>query len=71
LGKKIILSLGGGTSTYQLNSVADGIYLADFLWGAFGPQNQAWINAGKPRPFGAATSVDGFDFDIEYTSSGM
>jgi chitinase len=44
------------------------------LWGAFGPQTAAWVSAGKPRPFdgpnGQAVEVDGFDFDIEYPSSG-
>lgn len=71
LGKKILLSLGGDSSSYQLNNVADGQNLADFLWGAYGPVNQTWINQGKPRPFGDATVLDGFDFDIEHTSPSM
>ncbi len=74
-GKKIILSLGGGTSTYQLTGAADGENFADFLWGAFGPQTSSWISQGLPRPFdgadGSAVEVDGFDFDIETAPSGM
>lgn len=73
-GKKVILSLGGGTNSYQLTGEADGMAFADFLWGAFGPQNASWIAQGLPRPFdgsnGQAVSVDGFDFDIEYQSTG-
>ena len=46
----------------------------DFLWGAFGPQTQSWLNQGMPRPFdepnNAAVEVDGFDFDIEVPSPG-
>ncbi|KAL3419827.1 chitin recognition protein [Phlyctema vagabunda] len=68
-GKKIILSLGGGTNTYQLTSSANGVAFADFLWGAFGPRTAAWVSSGKPRPFdgsnGKSVEVDGFDFDIE------
>lgn len=73
-GKKIILSLGGATNTYQLTGGADGLAFADFLWGAFGPKTAAWDNAGKPRPFdgpsGQAIAVDGFDFNIEHPSTG-
>ncbi|RDW75900.1 glycoside hydrolase family 18 protein [Coleophoma crateriformis] len=72
-GKKVILSLGGGTNGYQLTGAANGIAFADFLWGAFGPQTTAWVVAGKPRPFdgaqGQAVEVDGFDFDIELPST--
>jgi chitinase len=73
-GKKIILSLGGGTGGYQLSGAANGVAFADFLWGAFGPQTQSWLNQGMPRPFdepnNAAVEVDGFDFDIEVISPG-
>jgi chitinase len=72
-GKKILLSLGGapGSTQYQLTSTSDAEYMADFLWGAFGPlqTHNTW-----PRPFDdAATgtnSVDGFDFDIEVIQPG-
>jgi chitinase len=70
--KQILLSLGGapGSTHYQLTSTADAEYMADFLWGAFGPlQNpNNW-----PRPFDtptASNSVDGYDFDIEVIQPG-
>jgi chitinase len=64
-GKKVLLSIGGGWPTdYYLKNKAIAEYFAEFLWGAFGPQTKAWVDAGKPRPFGDA-SIDGFDLDIE------
>jgi hypothetical protein len=48
--KKILLSLGGEGGNYQLNGKADGEYLADFLWGAYGPYNASWVAAGGVRP---------------------
>ncbi|KAL2367655.1 hypothetical protein RJZ57_007981, partial [Blastomyces gilchristii] len=62
-GKKILLSLGGATSRYELNTLRSALDFSDFLWGAFGPKTAAWGN--KPRPFGDVV-VDGFDFDIEH-----
>ncbi|KAF2089365.1 glycoside hydrolase family 18 protein, partial [Saccharata proteae CBS 121410] len=60
-GKKILLSIGGAAPTdYYLESESEAIQFADFLWGAFGPNN----DNDYPRPFGSAV-VDGFDFDIE------
>lgn len=73
-GKKILLSLGGEPikdAPYSLTSKADGVNLANFLWGAFGPANASWTG---PRPFdynGVVNVVDGFDFDIETIVSGM
>jgi chitinase len=73
-GKKIVLSLGGGAGGYQLTGAANGEAFADFLWGAFGPQTQDWLDKGLPRPFdgpkNASVEVDGFDFDIEIPSPG-
>ncbi|KAF2659252.1 carbohydrate-binding module family 18 protein [Lophiostoma macrostomum CBS 122681] len=64
-GKKVLLSVGGGWPTdYYLESTEIAEYFAEFLWGAFGPQTDAWVADGKPRPFGDA-EVDGFDLDIE------
>ncbi|KAF2714866.1 carbohydrate-binding module family 18 protein [Pleomassaria siparia CBS 279.74] len=64
-GKKVLLSVGGGAPTdYYLQKIAIAEYFAEFLWGAFGPKTAAWVDAGKPRPFGDAV-VDGFDLDIE------
>ncbi|KAF2192329.1 carbohydrate-binding module family 18 protein [Zopfia rhizophila CBS 207.26] len=51
-------------TNYYLETKEIAEYFAEFLWGAFGPQTQEWVDAGKPRPFGDA-SVDGFDLDIE------
>jgi chitinase len=68
-GKKIILSLGGGGGGYQLTGAANGEAFADFIWGAFGPQTQAWLDQGLPHlfdgPNNSSVEVDGFDFDIE------
>lgn len=73
-GKKILLSLGGGTTGYQLTGIENGKAFADFLWGAFGPQTQEWLDSGFPRPFDGpnnqSVEVDGFDFDIEVPSAG-
>ena len=65
---KLLLSLGGSNiSDYSLASNQEGIDLANFIWGAFGPYTAAW--AGKPRPLDANSTaridIDGFDFDIE------
>jgi chitinase len=63
-----------GETAYHLMSAQDGMDLADFLWGAFGPVTSAWTSAGLPRPFdteGVPNEVDGFDFDIEVTTPGM
>jgi chitinase len=68
-GKKILLSLGGGTAGgFYVASQASAVAFADFLWGAFGPQKSDWVNAGQPRPFGDVV-IDGFDFDIEANPS--
>ena len=79
--KKILLSLGGASSTYALTGADEGIALADFLWGAYGPLTDDWVAAGGLRPLDRSSTntdtsaeyqidIDGFDFDIEYTSSG-
>ncbi|KAL0256470.1 Chitinase 2 [Diplodia seriata] len=60
-GKKIFLSIGGGSPTdYYLADKDYAESFAEFLWNAFGPSK----NDGTPRPFGDAV-IDGFDFDIE------
>ncbi|KAJ9407395.1 CAZyme family GH18 [Paecilomyces variotii] len=66
-GKKVFISLGGaypadGQVIDNDDSARD---FADFLWGAFGPETDAWVAQNGPRPFGDAV-VDGFDFDIEH-----
>jgi chitinase len=65
-GKKVFLSLGGASpATQQILEEDTAIAFADFLWLAFGPVNQTWVDIGGPRPFGDVV-VDGFDFDIEH-----
>lgn len=81
IGKKILLSLGGGAIDYALTGVDEGIALADFLWGAYGPLTPEWVAAGGLRPLDRGLSntdtsayyqidIDGFDFDIEAPSAG-
>jgi chitinase len=66
---KFLLSLGGAAGNYNLNNASDGVYLANLLWGAFGPYNAAWVAGGGIRPFDVSSTktieFDGFDFDIE------
>ncbi|VEU23494.1 DEKNAAC104467 [Brettanomyces naardenensis] len=59
-GKKVMLSIGGATSSSVLSGDADGMKFADELWYYFGPVSDPSI----VRPFGD-TVLDGFDFDIE------
>lgn len=85
LGKKIILSLGGAWvqggiyPAYSLTGKADGEAFAEFLWGAYGPYNKTWEDAGGIRPLDRGLyntdttqriDVDGFDFDIELAQTG-
>ena len=86
LGKKILLSLGGAAEAgnYQLTGSTDGVAFAEWLWGAYGPYNQTWINlnpATNIRPFDRGLyntdmstdyqiDIDGFDFDIEIAPTG-
>lgn len=74
-GKKILLSFGGGAPGYELIGVAEGEAFADFMWGAFGPQTRKWLDDGLPRPFDGPNNfpveVDGFDFDMEFPTSGI
>ncbi|PLB43154.1 glycoside hydrolase [Aspergillus steynii IBT 23096] len=65
-GKKVLLSLGGATPDNQrILSENEALLFTDFLWGAFGPIDDAWVAMDGPRPFGDVV-VDGFDFDIEH-----
>lgn len=72
LGKKVLISIGGVYDVigdnYRVSSWDNGVEFAKFMWGAFGPIDSAWVEAGKPRPFDDGTTsnaVDGYDFDIE------
>ena len=78
--KKFLLSLGGdkNSGSYQLDNAADGEYLANFLWGAYGPYNSSWkdgpfkgirpLDGGWYGTDGTHIDIDGFDFDIEKIS---
>ncbi|KAI3324744.1 glycoside hydrolase family 18 protein [Xylariaceae sp. AK1471] len=77
--KKILISLGGATSAYQVNGATNGTSFANQLWGMFGPRVDTWTSLNKPRPFDYVNttstdqtihefSADGFDLDIEHPS---
>ena len=59
-GVKIILSLGGATSSYSLQSQAQAEQIGQYLWESYGNSGNTTVQ----RPFGN-NAVDGFDFDIE------
>ncbi|KAK3187093.1 Chitinase 2 [Lecanicillium sp. MT-2017a] len=59
-GVKIILSLGGATSSYSLQSQAQAEQISQYLWDSYGNSGNTTVQ----RPFGS-NFVDGFDFDIE------
>ncbi|KUI56008.1 Endochitinase A [Cytospora mali] len=77
LGKKVLISIGGVYDiigdNYRVSSWENGVAFAEFMWGAFGPRDADWVEAGKPRPFDDGTTynaVDGYDFDIESSLAG-
>ncbi|KAI7863874.1 chitinase 1 [Spinellus fusiger] len=57
-GIKIVLSIGGGSSSYGFQNDGQAVNFANTLWNLFG---KGWSST---RPFQSAV-VDGFDFDIE------
>nr|AFY08286.1 class III chitinase [Acacia koa] len=57
-GIKVLLSLGGGTNGYSLNSAAEANQPATYLW------NNFLGGRSNSRPLGNAV-LDGIDFDIE------
>jgi chitinase len=59
-GIKIILSLGGASGSYSLQSQAEAEAIGQYLWDSYANSG----NTTVPRPFGS-TFVNGFDFDIE------
>ena len=59
-GVKIILSLGGASSSYSLQSQAQAQQIGQYLWDAYGNSGSTSVT----RPLGSNV-VDGFDFDIE------
>ncbi|KAJ3497088.1 hypothetical protein NLG97_g2162 [Lecanicillium saksenae] len=59
-GVKMILSLGGATSSYALSSQAQAEQIGQYLWDSYGNSGNTTVK----RPLGN-NIVDGFDFDIE------
>ena len=56
-GKKVLLSIGGSTSSLSFAYVSDASDFANILWQLFGPPGSIDIQL---RPFGNV-SIDGFD----------
>ncbi|KAJ4956204.1 hypothetical protein NE237_012987 [Protea cynaroides] len=61
-GIKVMLSIGGGSSSYSLSSTSDAKNVADYLW------NNFLGGSSSSRPLGDAV-LDGIDFDIETGST--
>lgn len=59
-GIKIILSLGGASGSYSLQSQAEAETIGQYVWDSYGNSG----NTSVQRPFGN-NFVNGFDFDIE------
>ncbi|KAJ6437232.1 Glycoside hydrolase, subgroup, catalytic core [Purpureocillium lavendulum] len=59
-GVKIVLSLGGATSSYSLQSQEQAEQIGQYLWDSYGNSG----NTSVARPFGD-NHVNGWDFDIE------
>lgn len=79
--KKIVLSIGGGVTNYQLTGEAAGIDFANQLWQMYGPYNSTYYKNGGVRPLDRGyyntdldpyyqIDIDGFDFDIEVETTG-
>ncbi|KAI8913901.1 glycoside hydrolase superfamily [Powellomyces hirtus] len=61
LGKKVILSLGGGIASVGFSDAADIERFTNALWNMFLGGTDAAYN----RPFGKDVILDGFDLDVE------
>jgi chitinase len=59
-GIKVILSLGGASGSYSLQSDAEAETIGQYLWDSYANSG----NTAVERPFGDSF-VNGFDFDIE------
>lgn len=64
IGKPILLSLGGSTSTSNFSSAAQATEFASTLWALFG-EDLANTTTRPIRPFGTSVVLDGFDIDNE------
>ncbi|KXS98287.1 hypothetical protein AC579_6006 [Pseudocercospora musae] len=64
IGKPILLSIGGSTSTSNFSSAAQATEFASTLWALFGAD--LTNTTTRPiRPFGTDVVLDGFDIDAE------
>ena len=61
-GKKVMLSLGGGSSSVNVNSTDAAERVANMLWNVFGAGTAP---SNTIRPFGDVV-LDGFDFGISF-----
>jgi chitinase len=59
-GIKVILSLGGASGSYSLQSQAEAEEIGQYIWDSYANSGNTTVQ----RPFGN-TFVNGFDFDIE------
>ena len=59
-GIKVILSLGGASGSYSLESQAEAEAIGQYVWDAYADSGNTTVQ----RPFGDSF-VNGFDFDIE------
>jgi chitinase len=59
-GIKVILSLGGASGSYSLQSQSEAETIGQYVWESYGNSG----NTSVQRPFGSVF-VNGFDFDIE------
>lgn len=59
-GVKVILSLGGASGSYSLQSQSEAETIGQYVWESYGNSGNTTVQ----RPFGD-TFVNGFDFDIE------
>ena len=48
VGKKILVSIGGGVGSHKAGGEQKGREFADFLWGGYGPQTQEWLDVENP-----------------------
>jgi chitinase len=70
IGKPVLLSLGGSTSTSQFRSAPEAVQFASTLWSLFGGDfsNSTTLPL---RPFGPNIALDGFDIDNENDNAGF
>ena len=59
-GIKVVLSLGGASGSYSLQSQSEAETIGQYLWDAYGGSTSTSVQ----RPLGSSI-VDGWDFDIE------